>query len=237
MPPRAYSVCIVDDGSGDGTLELVRAFASSHRALDIHIVQREKKHLGSQRGGAVMAGFRLGLERSAADLFVEMDADLSHRPEELAQGVETIREKQCNVAIASKYLPGSRVINRPWSRRAVSFIGNGLARTLISTRLRDYSNGYRFYDRPSIEILCQHRLRYGSPIYLSEALAVLLARRKKVAEFPSTYVGRGEGFSKLRWIDLFKAGMAIVDIAVRFHLGQLAPAVDPLGSIEPSSQE
>jgi dolichol-phosphate mannosyltransferase len=208
MGGLAYSVCIVDDGSRDGTLERVREFAFSRQTAGIHIIQREKKHLGSQRGAAVMAGFRLGLERSDADLFVEMDADLSHLPEELPWGVEAVRTGVGNVAIASKYVPGSRTVGRPWSRRAVSLLGNALARSLITPRVRDYSNGYRFYDRSCIEILCGQTLRFGSPIYLSEVLALLLARGKKVVEFPATYVGRGEGFSKLRWTDLVKAGIA-----------------------------
>ncbi len=219
----AHSVCIVDDGSRDGTVERIRDFVRARSLDNIHILQREKKHLGSQRGAAVTAGLRLGLEQSRADVFVEMDADLSHAPEELKAGIEAIRSGGYNVAIASKYLPASRVVNRPFSRRVLSFLANGLVRTLISRNVRDYSNGFRFYDRASVEAICAHRLRYGSPIYLSEVLAVLLARRARVLELPTTYLGRGEGLSKLRWTDLLKAGIAVLDIAARFHLNVLSP--------------
>jgi dolichol-phosphate mannosyltransferase len=213
----SYFVCIVDDGSSDGTLEKVREWAGREKAANVGIIKRKKIHWGSQRGVAVWTGLRYGLQRTACEIFVEMDADLSHPPEELKTGIGIIRHDGYNVAIASKYLAGSQVLNRPVSRRALSFVLNHAVRGLISPSVADYSNGYRFYDRSSVELICAHRLRYGSPIYLSEILALLLAHRVRIGEFPSTYVGRGEGLSKLRIIDLLKAGIAVLDIAARFH--------------------
>jgi dolichol-phosphate mannosyltransferase len=212
-----YFVCIVDDGSKDGTLNRVRDWVNREKETNVHILRREKTHWGSQRGVAVWTGLRYGLERSGCEMFVEMDADLSHRPEELEIGITAIRDAGYNVAIASKYLSGSRVLNRPVSRRVLSFVLNSVVRSLIRRSVTDYSNGYRFYDRSSVELICAHRLRYGSPIYLSEILALLLAHQMRIVEFASTYVGRGEGLSKLRVIDLLKAGVAVLDIATRFH--------------------
>jgi hypothetical protein len=149
-----------------------------------------------------------------------MDADLSHRPEELAIGLELAAGGAFDVVIASKYVAGSRVVNRPWGRRALSFVANAVVRRLIAPEVRDYSNGYRFYDRTSAEIIVKHHLRYGSPIYLTEVLALLLARGMKVGEFASTHVGPGEGLSKLSIVDLLKAAVAVFDIAFSFHLGR-----------------
>jgi dolichol-phosphate mannosyltransferase len=217
MAGLGHVICIVDDGSNDGTLNVVRDFIRANKADNIFIIQRKKTHWGSQRGVAVWTGLRFGLQHSACQIFVEMDADLSHRPEELRNGVEAICNSGYNVAIASKYLNGSNVINRPLGRRLLSRAANTTVRTLMSGRVRDYSNGYRFYDRECVGMICAHRLRYGSPIYLTEVLALLMAHRMRVYEFPSTYVGRGEGLSKLRIIDLVKASIAVVDIAMRFH--------------------
>ena len=217
MRGLSYLLCIVDDGSGDGTLDRVREFMKSEAADPIHIIQRKKANLGSQRGVAVWTGLQYGFHHSNCGIFVEMDADLSHRPEELRVGIDHIRSGY-NVAIASKYEPKSEVVNRPLGRRILSRTANTVVRALISRDVGDYSNGFRFYDRECVSMICNHRLRYGSPIYLSEVLALLLAHRMRVCEFPSTYVGRGEGLSKLRPIDLLKAGIAVIDIAVRFHL-------------------
>jgi dolichol-phosphate mannosyltransferase len=212
-----YAVCIVDDGSSDGTLDIVRDFIRTDKADNIFIIQRRKTHFGSQRGVAVWTGLQYGFQHSDCQIFVEMDADLSHRPEELRAGVEAICASGYNVVIASKYLVGSKVINRPRGRRLLSRVANTTVRTLMSRSVRDYSNGYRFYDRECVGMICAHRLRYGSPIYLTEVLALLMAHRMRVYEFPSTYIGRGEGLSKLRIIDLVKAGIAVLDVATRFH--------------------
>ena len=212
-----YQVCIVDDGSTDGTLDAVRDFAVETEATNIVVLRRKKKHGGSQRGVAVWTGLKHGYHHSDSDVFVEMDADLSHRPEELRQGLDAILLKSANVAIVSKYLPESKVTNRSFGRRLLSLVANGCVRVLITRRVTDYSNGYRFYDRECAGMICTHRLRYGSPIYLTEVLALLMAHRMRVHEFPGEYVGRGEGLSKLRPIDLLKAGIAVFDIALRFH--------------------
>lgn len=212
-----YYLCIVDDGSRDGTSDRVLAFKRSDNSVPTHIIQRRKGHFGSQRGVAVWTGLQYGFRHSNCNVFVEMDADLSHRPEELRMGIDAIRVSGYNVAIASKYQPTSQVLGRPRGRRALSRVANTIVRALISRQVGDYSNGYRFYDRECVAMICGHRLRYGSPIYLSEVLALLMAHRMRICEFPSTYVGRGEGLSKLRPIDLIKAGIAVIDIATRFH--------------------
>ncbi len=159
-----------------------------------------------------------GLSHTAHEVFVEMDGDLSHRPDELPVGIRMIAENLCDVAIASKYLPGSAVLYRPWGRRAVSKVCSHAVRLLLSRRIRDYSNGYRFYTRQAAQLAAEHRSRYGSPIYLSEILALWMHYRLRVVEFQSIYVGRNEGVSKLRIVDLFKAAAAVFEIALRFHL-------------------
>lgn len=242
MSGLRYQICIVDDGSKDGTLDVVKDFVDENAATDVVVIRRKKEHRGSQRGVAVWTGLRYGFVHSNSDVFVEMDADLSHRPEELCLGLDAIRSKGGNVAIASKYLPESKVKNRPLGRRMLSLFANGCMRILINRRVADYSNGYRFYDRESVRLICTHRLRYGSPIYLTEVLALLMAHQMSVHEFPGEYIGRGEGLSKLRIIDLVKASIATFDIASRYHFhtrGFLrgVPSYAGLQSSEPAEPE
>jgi dolichol-phosphate mannosyltransferase len=212
-----HHLCVVDDGSTDGTVAWVRGYLETEGST-LTLIERKKTSRGSQRGIAVWTGLKWGLEHTQCDVFVEMDADLSHRPEELHEGVRLIREGGANLAIASKYVPGGRTISRPWTRRALSRVANAAVRNLISPAVRDYSNGYRFYDRGAVEAICERPIRYGSPIYLTESLTRVLGRGLAVVEFPSTYVGRSEGLSKLRPIDLVKASVAAFDLALRFHL-------------------
>jgi dolichol-phosphate mannosyltransferase len=208
--------CVVDDGSRDKTVEIVtrRQEAAPDR---VHLIQRVKTSHGSERGGALYAALRWGLEHTDADVFVEMDGDLSHRPDELPLGIALVRDR-CDVAIASKYIAGSRTTDRPLGRRLVSRLCSVMVRAVISPSVHDYSNGYRFYSRTAANLIADTQIRYASPIYLTEVLSIWLSRRLRIVEFPTTYVGRGEGESKLRLTDLAKAALAIFEIAGRLHI-------------------
>lgn len=212
-----HTVCLVDDGSTDGTLEKIGQLQQRH-AGRIHLIQRTKEGRGSQRGGALLAGLEWGLAHTSHDVFVEMDGDLSHRPEELQTGIDYVRSDQCDIAIASKYQLGSKVTNRPLGRRILSRTCNFLIGLLIDSKIEDYSNGYRFYSRSAAQLIADSTIHNTSPIYLSEVLAIWLNAGKRVAEFPSQYIGRNEGLSKLRLVDLAKALGVVPAIAMRYHV-------------------
>jgi len=212
-----FTIGILDDGSTDGTLEYVEQ--RMKRVPDhLHLIRRKKTRRASQRGSALRALMLWGLEHTRHGVFVEMDGDLSHRPEELPEGIRLITEGQCDVAIASKYVPGSAVVHRPWSRRTVSKVCSYAVRLLISRRVHDYSNGYRFYARSAAQVAAERAYRYGSPIYLSEILALWMRCGLRIVEFKSLYVGRNEGLSKLRAADLVKAVIAVFEISARYHV-------------------
>jgi len=212
-----HAICVIDDGSVDGTVEIVLQTKPTLNGR-VHLVRRRKRHRGSQRGSALKCGLDWGIQDPGMDLFVEIDGDLSHRIEELKIGIDLVESGRADVAIASKYLPGSRVVGRTFGRRLVSRVCSLVTSLFIDPAVSDYSNGYRFYSRPAAMIVTGHQIRYGSPIYLSEVLALWLKHGLKVLEFPSTYVGRNEGLSKLRIIDLIKAAIAVVEISCRYHL-------------------
>jgi dolichol-phosphate mannosyltransferase len=212
-----HTVCIVDDGSRDGTAEYIeeRMRRPGH---NLHLIRRVKTIHGSQRGSALHAALLWGLENTGCEIFVEMDGDLSHRPEELPDGIGLLQRGECDLAIASKYVAGSRVTNRPWGRLAVSRVCSFAVAAVISPRVRDYSNGYRFYTRAAAEAVAAHVIRYASPIYLTEVLALWLAGDFRIREFSTTYIGRNEGVSKLRFVDLFKASFAVFEVSLRYHV-------------------
>jgi hypothetical protein len=82
----------------------------------------------------------------------------------------------------------------------------------------DRSNGYRFYTRAAAEAVAAHEIRYASPIYLTEVLALWLAGGFRIREFSTAYIGRNEGLSKLRFVDLFKASLAVFEVSLRYHV-------------------
>ena len=212
-----FTIGVLDDGSTDGTVEYLRERVQ-RPGQKLHLICRRKTYRASQRGSALRVLMLWGLSNTAHQYFVEMDGDLSHRPEELPIGIDLIARRHWDVAIASKYVGGSAVINRPWGRRMVSKVCSYAVRALISRSIRDYSNGYRFYTRSAAQLAASHKYRYGSPIYLSEILALWLRCGLRIVEFKSEYVGRNEGISKLRLPDLVKAAIGVFEIASRYHV-------------------
>jgi len=221
-----HTICVLDDGSKDGTAEYVEA-RMAQPGHNLHLIRRVKTSYGSERGSALHVSLLWGLAHTTHQVFVEMDGDLSHRPEELPEGIGLVARGACDVAIASKYLPGSEVTNRPWARKMVSAVCSRAVGALITTRIRDYSNGYRFYSREAAQLVAGCRTRYASPIYLTEVLALWLRKGLRIAEFRTTYVGRDEGISKLRFIDLLKAACAVFEVAFRYHVAGFGPVVWP----------
>lgn len=217
LTDEQYIVCVVDDGSRDGTREILAA-RRSRDAQHLHVIERTKTGHGSKRGLALYVALEWGLDHTDCDVFVEIDGDLSHRPEELPAALHLLRSSGDDVVIASKFVKGSEVIDRPLGRRLVSQICSMAVHVLISRAVRDYSNGYRFYTRRAAEAVRHSAIRYTSPIYLSEVLAIWLRCGFRVHEVKTVYVGRNEGLSKLRITDLAKAALAVFEISFRYHV-------------------
>ncbi len=220
MADHYCTVCIVDGGSKDGTAEKARDFGRSEAtaSFSVEVIPQRKLHRGAQRGGAVLTGMSHGLQHSNWNVFVEMDADLAHSPHDLHKGIRAIVEQRYNVAIASKYCPESHVVGRPAFRRFLSITYNSLLRAFLSRDIRDFSNGYRFYDPEAIKLLCAERIRYTSPVHLVDVLATLLTAGNRVVEFPSSYTERKRGASKITILDYVKAGAGATEIVIRHRM-------------------
>lgn len=211
------TLLIVDDGSTDGTLDYVHRMVAETKGR-VALLQRRKTLRGCQRGAALLAGLKWGLANGNYDVFIEMDGDLSHRPEELRDGIAALNEGTCDVIIGSKYVRGSQIVGRSVGRTMISLICNYAVRAVISWRIVDFSNGYRWYNRRAALLVPQFQIRYGSPIYLTEAMAIWLGHGLRVGEIPSTYVGRSEGLSKVRFNDYIKAAIGVIEIGLRYRL-------------------
>lgn len=212
-----YTLLIVDDGSTDGTVEYL-AGVTAVPGSRVTLLRRQKAVRGCQRGSALLAGVDWGLRSGNFDVFVEMDGDLSHRTEELPGLVDALARGPADVAIVSKYVAGAVVFGRTWGRTVISRICNTAVRALIRWDILDFSNGYRAFTRQAAASILQHRIRYGSPIYLSEVMGIWLSRGYRVIEVPGTYVGRMEGCSKVRINDYVKAAIGVIEITWRYRV-------------------
>ena len=131
-----FTIGILDDGSIDGTVEYLRE-RMQRPGHHLHLICRKKTCRASQRGSALRVLMLWGLQNTGHAVFVEMDGDLSHRPEELTIGTGLVAAGLCDVAIASKYVAGSVVTNRPFGRRMVSKVCGYAVKMLLSSKVRD----------------------------------------------------------------------------------------------------
>lgn len=221
LAPYPFLIGILDDGSTDGTVDRVERWMSAHPGK-AHLIRSRKTAPGCQRGAALDRLMRWGLENTPHAIFLEMDGDLSHLPEEIPQGLRRI-EDGADIVIASKYLSGSREVDRHLIRRMVSGINTRAAAWLLDPNITDYSNGFRFYTRRAAQLLAAAEIENTGPVYLTEALSFWLGQGLRIEEFASVYVGRKTGASKVILSDVIRSGVAFLKIAARHRVRSAAP--------------
>ena len=201
-------IVVVDDESPDGTGTLAQEAAA--RLAPMTVIRRRGK---GGRGSAVLAGFAEGLKDSGVRALVEMDADFSHDPAELAGTIAALAS--ADVVVRSRYEPGSRIVDWSLQRRAFSLCANAFARRVLRVTLSDYTNGYRAYTRAAAQAIEGARIDSTGYIVLSEVAVQLHAKGFRFAELPTVFVNRRRGESNLGWREISSAVRGILRLAAR----------------------
>jgi apolipoprotein N-acyltransferase len=205
---------VIDDGSPDGTGDFVESIAREQPR--VRLVRRaDKQGLAS----AYLLGFRQGLDEGY-DVMVEMDSDLSHRPEDLPKllaGTDTH-----DLTIGSRYVPGGGVSNWSRARLALSKGGNLYTRLMLGIPVADATSGYRSYRRGLVEALLSDGITtegYGFQIELAYRA---WRRGFKVAEVPIVFSEREHGASKMSGRIVVEAILNVTrwGLRDRFNLGR-----------------
>ncbi|MBB5831442.1 polyprenol monophosphomannose synthase [Brachybacterium aquaticum] len=187
--PEAH-VLVVDDSSPDGTGEWADEVAARDEA--VHVLHRAGKE---GLGPAYLAGFAWGLERGYAQL-VEMDADASHRPEQLPGLLEAVR-RGADLAIGSRWIPGGAVHDWPLRRRVLSRGANVYVQALMGLGVADATAGFRVFRAELLQ-----RLVDGDIASHGYCFQVDMTRRARdlgavIVEVPIDFDERTEGASKM----------------------------------------
>ena len=186
-----YDLLVIDDGSPDGTAEIVRHYRTLNPER-LHLIERSGK-LGL--GTAYLAGFRWGLEHGYEAL-CEMDCDFSHDPDDLCRLVHTL-EQGADIAVGSRYVKGGKIVNWPLSRLAISYFGSLYVRMVTWMPVHDTTAGFVCYRREALERINLDAVRmkgYGFQIEMKYTAWRLGLR---IAELPITFTERREGSSKM----------------------------------------
>ncbi len=182
-------VLIVDDSSPDGTGELADEAAAADD--QVHVLHRPGKE---GLGAAYIAGFRWALSREY-DVLVEMDADGSHRPEQLQGLLDAV--DGADLVIGSRWVKGGSVENWPLHRTLLSRAGSLYSRIMLGLPVRDITAGFRVFRRSTLEALdltAVESVGYGFQVDMTFRVARLGLR---IVEVPITFVERELGASKM----------------------------------------
>jgi len=187
--PAAH-VLVVDDSSPDGTGDWADDVAA--RDENVHVLHRAGKE---GLGPAYLAGFAWGLERGYEQL-VEMDADASHRPEQLPSLLEAVR-RGADLAIGSRWMPGGHVHDWPLRRLLLSRGANVYVRAALGLGVRDATAGFRVFRAELLQGLV-----HGDVASQGYCFQVDMTRRARAAgavisEVPIDFDERTEGASKM----------------------------------------
>ncbi len=163
----------------------------------INYVYRKNK---KGRGSAVIDGLKLALKNKKIKVFVEMDADFSHRPEELKKNLSSFNKKKLDLLISSRYKNSSKIYNWSVQRRIFSSLANFLAKIILNVGVTDYTNGYRIYSKKASKIITSKCGKIGDGfIVLSEILLQLKMNNLKISDTSSIFINRKRGESSVNF--------------------------------------
>lgn len=183
-------VLVADDGSPDGTGRIADEIAA--RDPRVHVMHRTSKQ---GLGSAYRAGFAWGLDRGY-DVLLEMDADGSHRPEDLQQ-ILAASEQGADLVLGSRWVPGGGVVNWPWHRRLISRGGTFYARLMLGLPVHDATGGFRAFRRATLERLPLADVASQGYCFQIDMTRRVVAAGMSVVEVPITFVERERGQSKM----------------------------------------
>jgi dolichol-phosphate mannosyltransferase len=189
---RGFHVLVVDDGSPDGTAELVRQ-AQQRFPKVLFLMERPGK-LGL--GTAYISGFRWGLQRGYS-FFFEMDADFSHNPADLKRLLDTCRDSGADVVIGSRYVRGGKLENWPFDRIMLSYCASLYVRFITWMPIKDPTAGFICYRRRVLETIDLDKIRFIGYAFQIEMKFASYMLGFQLREIPITFTDRLEGASKM----------------------------------------
>ena len=202
----SLEVLVVDDGSPDGTADLVRE--EQARESRLHLIEREGK-LGL--GSAYLAGFRHGLEHGY-DQVLTMDCDFSHKPEYLPEMLAGMGRH--DMMIGSRYVPGGGIKNWPWHRKFLSAFANIYTRLLLRVNVRDCTSGYRCYSREVLSSVDPFAVRSNGYSFLEEMVWRVERFGFAIGETPIVFEDRQRGQSKINKSEIYRAAWHVWSTAL-----------------------
>ena len=207
-----FDILIVDDGSPDGTANIVKEIQKSY-PKKLHIVERTGK-LGL--GTAYIFGFKWALKNNY-DYIFEMDADFSHDPDDLIRLYKACHEEKGDVAIGSRYIKGVNIVNWPMSRLLMSFFASKYVKIITGMPIHDSTAGFKCYKRSVLEKINLEKIQFVGYAFQIEMKFTAWKYGFNVVEVPVIFTDRQEGASKMSGGIFFEAFFGVMQMKIKSY--------------------
>ena len=186
------SILVIDDGSPDGTAEIVESLQREYS--DLHLLKRSEK---SGLGSAYRAGFAWGLERGYNEM-VEMDADMSHRVRDLAKMIEVKKARpETSLVIGSRWMKDGKTENWSKARELLSRTANLYVRFMLGMGVKDSTAGFRIYSADILRKIDLTAIKSEGYSFQIEMTRAVYRSGGSIVEVPITFREREQGVSKM----------------------------------------
>ncbi len=219
LEEHQFDILVIDDGSPDGTADIVKRLIAEELPDRLHIVERSGK-LGL--GTAYIAGFKWALEHGYEYVF-EMDADFSHDPKDLPRLYNACAVEGNDVSVGSRYITGVNVVNWPIGRVLMSYYASAYVRTVLGVKLRDTTAGFVCYRRKVLETIDLDAIRFKGYAFQIEMKFTSYKLGFKVKEVPVIFVNRELGTSKMSGGIFGEALFGVMRLRWAALTGQIKP--------------
>ena len=193
LQEHAFDILIIDDGSPDGTADIVKRLMAEEFKDRVFLVERQGK-LGLAM--AYIAGFKWALEHHYEYVF-EMDADFSHDPKDLPRLYKACAEEGYDVAVGSRYVSGVNVVNWPMGRVLMSYFASKYVRFVTGFPINDTTAGFKCYRRRVLETIDLDAIRFKGYAFQIEMKFTAYKLGFRIKEVPVVFVNRQLGTSKM----------------------------------------
>ena len=207
-----FDILIVDDGSPDGTADIVKKIQKTY-SKNLHIVERTGK-LGL--GTAYIYGFKWALKNNY-DYIFEMDADFSHDPDDLIRLYKACHEDKGDIAIGSRYIKGVNIVNWPMSRLLMSFFASKYVKIITGMPIQDSTAGFKCYKRSVLEKINLEKIQFVGYAFQIEMKFTAWKYGFNVVEVPVIFTDRQEGASKMSGGIFFEAFFGVMQMKIKSY--------------------
>lgn len=206
--PQPFHILVVDDGSPDGTAQIVKSLQQEYP--DALFIEERKGKLGL--GTAYIHGFKWALDKDYEYIF-EMDADFSHNPDDLVHLLNASK-KGGDMVIGSRYIKGVNVVNWPMSRVLMSYFASAYVRLITRIKIQDATAGFICYRRKVLETIALDKIKFVGYAFQIEMKFTAIQYGFNVIEIPIIFTDRTRGASKMSTHIFREAFLGVIQMKI-----------------------